>query len=795
MQKRLLVNLFLLLAASAIVNAQTGTVKGVVLDKQSKGPVEFINVVLFSVKDSIFIKGELTDSAGAFTINTVTTGDYFLKLSLMGYQQTVTKNISITTDQPIVDVGQLFIGKDETQLKEVTITAEKPAFERKSDRTILNVSTSSTYKTATTALDVLKRAPGVRVDGEGGIQLRNNVVPMILIDGKVVPMNADELNTYLNTLGQDQIESIEIIDNPSAKYDATYKAIVDIKLKRDKNLGWKGTVSGFVLQNTYTGAGGSLNAGYRTKKMNVYGMYSYTKDKSNHLAHGKQYFQNDKQLLTLTGNEYRERDINSVQIGTDYFITPKQTVGVLLKGYNNQGKRKGDMLNELSTFPEGIILSNITTNDKQKRRFENFSVNANYDADFKKNHLSVNLLNAKYNSGMNQYLVNSIETSTIKQIQNLNSSIIDLSAAQVDYSHTFGKLIVEAGVKAAETKTDSKLQFDTLSVSNDWETDLTRTNHFLYKEDILAAYVSINASIGKKWNLQAGLRAENTKSLGNSLTTNTQVNRNYLKPLPSVTIAYVANDNNSVDLSYSLRLDRPSFDLLNPFRYYNGPYGYTEGNPFLLPVTSNSIGFNYTHKQLTTGVGYTLEKDKITQLAHVEKNIVGYTIVNFNDATFYNWSLSYPITITKWWSMQNTVALYYLHQKVLYDTTAFTIKYLTCYLEGSQVFSFSKGYTAEIRYSYYTKSKNDIYTSSDIYQLGIGFQKGFFHNKLNVKLNIEDVFYSQFATNSANIENYHAENYEKHDTRYVKLNLLYKFGRSAYERKSIRNSEEENRVR
>ncbi len=778
-----------------MLKAQTGMVTGHVIDADTKEAVEFVNVVLFATKDSTFVKGELTDTTGTFRISNVSAGNYFLKLSAVGYKDIVTKTVEITAEQTLLDLQLLILEKDAKQLSEVIITAEKPAFERKFGKTILNVSSSNVYKTATTALDVLKRAPGVQVDAEGGIKLKNNIIPMVLIDGKVVPMSADELTTYLNTLGQEQIESIEIIDNPSAKYDAEYKGIVDIKLKQDKNLGWKGTASGFILQNTYTGAGGSINAGYRIRKFNFFGMYGYTKDKSRHLGYGKQYFNSDTQLLKLKADEYRERDMNSIQVGTDYFITTKQTVGVLLKAYNNSGKRNGNTYNELASFPEAIISSNIKTNDKQKRSFENYSLNANYDADFKKNHLSVSLLSASYHSGMDQYLVNTMQTNTIGQIRNLNSSAIELSAGQADYSYTFKQMTLEAGLKAAETKTDSQLQYDTLSGANNWETDPNKTNHFIYREDNFAGYINVNTTIGKKWNLQAGVRVENTRSLGTSVTINNNVKRNYSIPLPSLNLGYQVDDKNSFNVSFNQRLDRPSFDLLNPFRYYNGPYGYTEGNPFLLPVTSSSISLDYTHKQLSTGFNYTLEEDKITQLAHVEKQVVGYTIVNFNDVSYYSWNLSYLITITKWWNMQNTVALYYLHQKVLYDTTAFTINYLTCYLEGSQIFTLPKNYTAEIRYSYYTKSKYDIYSSSDIYQLGISFQKNFFKNKLNVKLNLEDVFYSQFTTNSANIENYHAENYEKHDTRYVKLNLLYKFGRSAYERKNIRNSDEENRVK
>ncbi len=786
--------IILFLCLMQIVFSQA-TLQGKVTDYSTKEPIGFASIALCSATDSSLVKGELADSLGNFRLSGIANGSYFLKVSFPAFKDTVSDVFEINDEQNKLVVFSFALTPSSQVMDEFTVTAEKPAFNREFDKTVIDVG-NVLFKTAASLLDVLRRAPGIQVDSEGNVKLKNNVSPVVLIDGKPVPMSAEELNNYLNTLSPDQVESIEIIDNPSAKYDAEYKGIINIVLKRDLNLGWNGSVSTFLVQNTYFNPGSTgATASYKTKKLNLYGTYWYNRQRNATLGHLSQVFSEDAEMLSVSAKGQRLNSNNSAQLGMDYLISPKQTIGLLVKGYDNWRDGNQVVNSDLYALPVTAAPARIITSSTQLRRFRSYAANAAYEAEFGKNGISANASWTGFHAGDDQEVADLRNDGTVRQLRNFTVSNIEILAGQLDYVHSFKKSKLEMGAKAGKTNTNNDLKYDTL-VNNLWQPDLDKRNQFAYDEMILAQYISFQRPIGEKWQLQLGLRGENTHTKGISVSDGSVVERNYYKLLPSFNLAYTINKNSSIDLALSRRLERPTFQSLNPFRFYVSPYSFTEGNPFLLPVTVSMANLNYTFKKLFVSLSCVNYQNYVSQVPFVDaNNVTGYRIVNFGNVTESNIGAGYNTSVFKWWNMQHYIAFLYLDQNVYYNGNQSAVKNLSFNLNGNQVFELPKGFVAELSYFYVSKCQYNLFTQQPMYGANCAFQKSFLKDQLNVKLSFEDLFYSRFGKTRADNGNLQITHYEKHDTRYVKLFLAYKFGKSIYNPKKRPNTEEEDRIK
>lgn len=795
-------NLFLwaMLLYAGLVQAQTGIIKGKAVQEGTSNGVAFATVTLFSSADSSFIKGDITDSTGNFELPVVAAGAYILEVSSIEYKKVYRGPLVFEAPGSTLDLSNIAMVSDQKLLNEVVIKGEKPAFERQFDKTVINVSSNSLFKTSINATDVLKRSPGVRVSSSGGITLRNNITPVVLIDGKPVPMSSEELANYLNSLAQEQIESIEIIENPSARYDGEYKGVVNIKLKRDKNLGWSGNISAYGLRNSFNSGGSGVTANYKAKKISFFGTYWFNRNRLMYKNSGTQFVDNEERQLKSILSVPQDNQAHSYQIGTEYAIGSKQTIGLLYKGFHSKANNPNTTLTRLFTTGSENELSSVLTKNFQRPENDNRSVNASYRGEFKKKQqLSIDASYADYNSGQNQDISDYSGNQLTGRLRSNADSRIKIKSGQIDYTFPVAKGKIEVGSKIAQTYSYNNLKFDTLSKTGAWVDDARRSNEFKYHEDILAGYISYTTSLGSKINIQGGLRAENTETNGTSASDNKAIKRDYLKLLPNAKLGYQINDNSLLSFAYSRRIQRPSFYYLNPFRWYVSPFMYTEGNPFLMPTIINTANVSYSFNDLSTTLSYRKDLDIVSQIPYLDPptNITLYTRENTGNSENFSWDVSYPVNVTKWWKMQNYLSVFYVKQNVPYEDIIHKVRQAAFSFDGSNVLSLSKDFTFEISYQYNGKYKSFIYDVGSSYRINFAIQKSFFHGNLNAQLVVDDIFFTGNPKISSNLENFKSRIYQTYDNRSAKLQVTYKFGKSIFRRNERRSSgaDEENRAR
>ncbi|KQM79086.1 hypothetical protein ASE74_00455 [Pedobacter sp. Leaf216] len=597
------------------VFAQTNpkaNISGIILDENKK-PADYVTVVLFKASDSSVVKTAFTDPNGTFGFNVPNKGSYYYKASNMGYKTVKSKTIVLTEDNQKIDFGTAQLTASTQNLKEVSVAVTKPLIERKMDKVVMNVSNSS-IMSGSTALEVLQKAPGITVDQNDNISMMGKQGVLIQLDGKQTYMSSADVANLLRNMQSSDIESIELITNPSSKFDASGNSgIINIKTKKNKNGGTNGSLNGMAGygKNFRGNAGLSLN--HRTQKLNLFGNYNYGKNNRTNqididrISNGK----NTDTYFMQSGSSLRKQQNNNFKAGLDYFIDKKNTIGLLVNGYFNHGNEAS--VNNTFIGPSFVkVDSSLITNSLQQNKYNNVSYNLNYRSvlDTAGSEISADVDYSKYkgNDGSNYEndyrFANGDRIRPIKYTRNNTPSIIDIKAFKIDYNVALNKTVkLEAGVKSSWVKTDNDLQAEEL-INSAWQNDVKRSNQFIYDENVNAAYTNLNKQF-KNTSIQIGLRVEQTNSKGNLITNNTVVERNYWDFFPTLFVQQTLSKNNQLGFSYSRRIDRPSYDALNPFIYYLDEFTYSKGNPFLNPQYTHNFELSYTLMQkymLTVGI-------------------------------------------------------------------------------------------------------------------------------------------------------------------------------------------------
>lgn len=783
-----------------IKNNITGKVK----DNIGK-PLEFASVLLLSAKDSSLVKGSMTDTTGIFEISENNQGSYLLSITSIGYQKFISEPVVISETSPIIDLGIITLAEDSKLLNTVVISGERPAIERQVDKILVNPN-NSIFKASSNALDILGRSPGITLDAKGGISLKGST-PLIMIDGKNQAISMEELKA----LPPDAIEQIEIIGSAGAKYDGETRSVINIKLKRDKNLGLKGDSYVSTGQNRRYGSyAGGFSLTYKTKKMVYFGRYGYN---------------NDNDFLDMTGNrnvvETNRKTIfneandikfsstgHALRVGADYQIKKQQTVGVLVKSNFTTGEQNSNNLTKITTLQDNqaSTLQRLQTTNFSNSKGTSVAVNLNYRGTINKKGatLTADFDAANYDINRNQDFKNQYisEASQVigipTQLRNLSPSNTNFQSIKVDFSQPINKtMALDIGAKTSWSKSDNDLKFDTLNI-NQWVVDKSRSNRFLYEEHIIGAYTNISGEVGKN-SFQVGLRIENTNTLGNSLTTDNVVDRAYFRWLPTAQVMHKFDDNNSVSLGYVRKLTRPTYYDLNPFKYYINPFSYTEGNPFLLPITRDVVEANYAYKDYSFGISYRNDSDVFAQMPvqNDVTKVLYYTRVNLNTQRTLSFDIYAPVKINDWWQMQHNISVYYRQVKSNYLSSSFNNTNWSYYIDGSQAFSVSKTFTTELSYYFSGPSASQFYLNQSYGEVALNFKKTILNKKADLTLNFTDIFRTYREKYAGQYLNIDVSTLQLRGTQAVKLRLNYRFGSSTFNRRNRNtgSSEEENRVK
>lgn len=683
-------------------------------------------------------------------------------------------------------------------ISEVIIQSSRRDLKLNQGNIVMNVSGNKDFKTSTNILEVLRKTPGVTVDSEDGIFIGGRINPAIFINGKPVVMSTQELQSYLRSLSPEMVESLEVNTNPSSKYDAEFKGIIDIKLKKNTNLGWIGNYIGNTSINKFNYKENSLNLSYNTEKISYNVQFGYNSGISTYRYNAMQRLANTNVMRTQT---YQKDDVGiyTVQMGIDYKLNDKNRFGINLRGNFRDSDRI--RLGSLYTVNKDETQLVFNTESKNPINYfqDNYGITTDYSfqhKNFKLNFLG-NYLSVK-NKQEDDFLNSDKPTSQLLSYWKsdlLNK--INIYTGQIDISQKIGEATFEAGLKLSDTKTNNMIRYDTLSTNKQFIFDPTRSNQFSYKEKIFAGYWAYSQKFNK-FQINAGLRFENTQSISNAVTVDSVVSRNYLKWLPSLSASYAFNKSSELSLSYSRKITRPVFSQLNPFRFYYSPLNYWIGNPYLQPSFTNQIKAAYRYKNWVTSFTIGKETDVMTRypIYNPETNVLEFLGTNLPYRNFASLEMNFPIKIAKWWNINTQFAGYYNYEFRPYLDEVFALKIYNYEMRLNQVFSLPKGYTLNIFSNYESKTGNSLYIIKPRYTVDISVQKSWLDNKLNTKISFNNIFDSY----DQRLEFRHKQIMDTRfthwwDTQKLILSLSYNFGSSKYQMKNIQKSEEENRTR
>jgi outer membrane receptor protein involved in Fe transport len=776
---------FVLAQTPAAINAK-GKISGAILDEKSQ-PFPFVNVLLLNAKDSVLVKGLAADDNGKFLFDQVETGKYMTLVSMVGYQKSYSATFQVKDEA--VNLPTITLKTDTQSLNEVTVVAKKPFIEQQIDRTVINVE-NSIVSAGATALEVLERAPGVTVDQQNEqLKLRGKEGVIVQIDGKQTFLSQQELITLLRNTPSDNIEKIELITNPSAKYDAAGNSgIINIKMKRNKNYGTNGNVNLGGAWAKYGRANATATINHRAGKISTFinGGAFYNKGFNNNDIYRKIPFENKVTIFDQKTERTNESQYYNVRAGMDYFATDKTTVGVLVSGFFNDwsnpfGQTNTRILNEdltlQRTFRTNVFnggkMTNINTNANFKHQFDDKGKELTFDVDY------VNY-GGKKNSNLNTsyFKPDGQVDGNPENVRNNMPSDINIGVAKLDYTQPLWKGKMETGLKTSYVTSDNDMVFETKT--DEWVLDPTRSNRFKYTENVNAAYLNYSGSLSKKVKYQIGVRGEHTHSIGNSVTLNQKRDRNYVNLFPSVFLSNQLDTNNVINLSYSRRIDRPNYQSLNPFEFYLDPYTFQRGNPNLKPQYTNSFQLVHVYKNfLNTTLAYSRIKDMIAdelpqQIASENKTFV--TSDNLDNQDNVSLTVSFPIKIAKWWNVQTNFTGVYNHYNSIYLEEKLEIKQASWNMYASNQFTISKSWSGEISGWYNSRAFYGLYAAKPMGMLNAGLQKTILNKKGTLRLNVNDIFWTNRFRGKAIYKDIDFSVKSQWPSRQFRLTFTYNFG-------------------
>lgn len=801
----------ILFSVNAIAQEGMGKVTGKVIDG-SKKTIESSTITLLRAKDSSVAKISAADKNGNFEFEKIPEGKYFVSVSAVGHDRGYSEIFEITAGKNSVELKTIELVPQTKSLSGVTVTAKKPLVEQKLDRTIINVEASIT-NVGSTALEVLEKSPGISVDKDGNISLKGKEGVMVLIDGRPTQLGGADLANFLRSMSANQLDQIEIMTNPPAKYDAAGNAgIINIKTKKNRQLGYNGSANAGYSQGRYPKFNEGFNFNYHVNKINLFSNLSHNYNKNYNVLTIQRNFRdkNTKELLSYFDQVARmlnENNSVNAKLGLDYFANKNTTFGIVLTGFssdrNNTNRNVTNIFNN-----SGNLNSQTRAFSTGKQDWQNFSTNLNFRQvlDTSGKELTADLDYITYDSKNHTSMINSYfdesGNSTIKPDTLLGALPQDIKiySGKVDYIQPLKKgARFEAGIKSSFVKTDNNAAYDSVQYGSIVH-DNNRSNHFVYQENINAAYVNLSKPINKKWSAQLGLRLENTIGKGNQVTSGEKFTRNYTQLFPTAYVQYTADKKNSFVLNYGRRIRRPDYQSLNPFINFLDRYTYQQGNPNLKPQFSHNVEFSHTYKgTFTTTLNYSRTTDIIQTVIEQNeaKNETFVKQANIARQRQFGIAVNASTSLTKWWKSNLYVNAYNNKYEGIVNNTFVTIDATTLMLNGSQQFQFSKTWSGEISGFYRTQGIEGVIHAKPFGMMSIGLSKQVMKNKGTVRLNLRDVFKTQYFRGESKYSNIDAAFQEHRDSRVLNIGFSYRFSKGKINQRKRSNgsaNDEQSRV-
>lgn len=781
-----------------------GNVTGNVVDEQKK-PLDYVSIALLKAQDSTLVKGSFTSAEGAYSFDHLPEGNYLIAFNMVGYKKVVKGPFNITDSHQMYRLEDVLLTSAAKQLNSVNIVGKKPLVERQVDKTVLNIE-NSVLATGNTALEILKKAPGVSVDKDGNVSLRGKKGVNVMVDGKPTYLSSEELANLLNATEGSAITSIELITNPSSKYDASGNSgIINIKLKKNRNYGTNGSVMAGAGYGRYYKANGGLTLNHREKKFNVFGDFNYSRNKRIRDIGISRVNENgtDQTFFDQNGRQTGIRNNTNYKTGFDYFLNDRNTIGVVVNGYVNTADYASNIVTRIGDSP-GKTDSLLRAVNPMDYTFKNTAYNLNYRGvlDTSGQEINIDADFSRLHREQADAYANTLEDPFGKPIKptasfrNLTPALLKIWVVKADYTLPLSKKTkLDMGIKSSFVNTDNNNIVEDL-INNEWQDNISQSNHFLYDENINAAYGTFRHEF-KNTTVQVGLRAEQTNSKGNSLTTQSIVDRHYLNIFPTVFINQVLSKNHEAGFSYSRRIDRPNYADLNPFIHYIDAYTYFVGNAFLNPQYTNSFEISYSYKKtINATLGYSHTSDVITfvVLNDTAKKTLFATNKNLASLKAYNLNISSPLRIFKWWNTNNNLTLFYNK----FNTPAlqgapFESGQLSFNFNSTHTVTINPALNAEISGYYHSKGVEGTIATKETYTIDLGLSKELLNKKLNIKVAASDLFNTLKDGETSKLPGQTFTYRRKDETRVYRLTCTYRFGSSSIKgaRKRSKGSDDE----
>lgn len=786
MKQKLFIFAAILLVSLQSMAQSPGKVTGTVKDPKNAALVS-ATISLLEAKDSSLLKTEITDAAGKFEIAVSRPGTYLLSYAAVGHEKKLSNTFTVNDGQT-VDLGAQSLITSAVKLQGVTVTSKKPMIEVKADKTVFNVE-ASINATGSNALELLQKSPGVQVDNNDNISMKGKTGVRIYVDGKMMQLDTKDLAAYLKSINSNDIEAIEMISNPSAKYDASGNAgIINIRLKKNKKYGTNGSVNAGLVQGVTPKGNGSLNLNYRDKKINIFGNVGGNVGRYENTLNLYR-VQNDTLYDQKTVMHTYDKSFN-IKAGADYFINRTSTIGVMATTNVNDNRWESNSSTVKSYNPTGMYVETLKARNTIPGNRTNANMNLNYrfadttglevnfDADY-------GLFRGKGHSYQPNYYYDA-NGNFLRSVINRNNTPtdIDIYTAKLDIEHRFLKGKLGYGAKVSFVTTKNSFDFFNDDANGVPIKQLNNSNSFKYKENVNAAYINYQRQLNSKWSIQAGLRGEQTNSNGiltranGTVSSDDKVKRSYFDIFPSAALNWNINQKHNLNLTYSRRIDRPTYQDLNPFENKLDELTYEKGNAFLQPQYTDNVELTHTFMgMINTTVGYSHVKDYATQTTDTtgsatfvqQKNLAKQEIISFN--------IGSPTPIRKWWN--GYANFWYNYQMFSGIVGANKVKQeipsYGAYLQQS--FTLGKGFTAEVSGwfngpsiwggTWKTKSQGAV---------DAGLQKQLLNKTATIKLTATDIFHTAPWKANNNFGGLYIKGSGSWESQTVRLSFSWRFG-------------------
>jgi len=803
----------ILFVLPVITYAQKVNLKGVI--KEATGTKKEIigaSVILFRNSDSLIVKTTISDKEGKFELANIAAGNYRLTVTVIGFIPYVRDSIQVDSAAgPEMLLNEIGLTESTSkQLKEVIVAAKKPLLEYRPDKITMNVEASIT-SVGSNALEVLEKSPGVSVDKDGNISLRGKQNVTVMIDGKPTQLAGGDLAKLLSSIGGNQLSQVEIMANPSSKYDAAGNAgVINIKTKKNTAYGFNSVLNLGFGQARYWRVNNSLDINYRNKNINAFLNYGFNARAGFQQLDVHRRFLDDASgkvnaFSDLPTYQIYHRTANSLKLGLDYTISPKTSIGFVASGQiapvTADTKSYAYFRNTAAVLDSTTYSHGATGYD-----LKNGAVNLNMQHHFDSLRTLTTDLDYLEYTWTNDQLFNNISTdasgnmTSQDALKGLLPVTIRIYGGKADYTQTFkDNLKMESGVKISQVNTDNMANYWRQYEGGAFNPDYGISNHFLYKENINAAYLNLSKEI-KKWDVQLGLRFENTNykanQLGNPEKPDTIFTRHYNNLFPTASLGYKINGDNEMSISFGRRIDRPAYQTLNPFVFYINKYTYESGNPLLLPQYTNNISLSYLYKnKFTATLNYSQTSNYFTSIFSTENKVTTYLQENLSTLRTGGLSLNQQWDVGKWWNGSINANVIYKEVKGFVNGTNLQSDAYSAQFSTNNRFTINKGLSAELSAFYNSRDADGQFTTKGYGQVSAGIAQQLFDNKGSIKVNVRDIFYSQVIYGTVLYNNVIEKYSQGADTRSVSFTFTYRFGRKFTPNKKRANSIEQEQGR